>query len=352
MAQVMVNFRMDEGVKKSMELACKEMGLSMTTAFTIFATKVGREKRIPFEITAEPCNGGTRQRSGLEEPLPDRGRTPPGLEGKKEQFETLGGEIRRSLTAIHSAIPSSITGLTMERIRLLCGDELKGKAAKVVAAGRSLFSERNAEALVEKDLRLLEVCLSGFSEVAEDIRRIEHALVPAMKARSGGDGRCFALYERQLLMVSRDFDEIQYVLERFLCSTARAQESARSVWARIEQAAAPVETPCVLEALGELETLILQRYDALDEGTKARLEAHYLQTLELTLEELGREDESGEKAQLCLRAVRVVAQVISEGSRMQREMSRRNLAAEVAALERLATMRGDVAGDVTVEDWI
>ena len=54
MAQVMVNFRMDEDVKKNMEQACREMGMSMTTAFTIFATKVGKEKRIPFEITAEP----------------------------------------------------------------------------------------------------------------------------------------------------------------------------------------------------------------------------------------------------------------------------------------------------------
>lgn len=49
MAQTMVNFRMDEDLKKGMEQACKEMGLSMTTAFTMFATKVSREKRIPFE---------------------------------------------------------------------------------------------------------------------------------------------------------------------------------------------------------------------------------------------------------------------------------------------------------------
>lgn len=54
MAQTMVNFRMDETVKKNMEIACKEMGMSMTTAFTIFATKVGKEKRIPFEIIADP----------------------------------------------------------------------------------------------------------------------------------------------------------------------------------------------------------------------------------------------------------------------------------------------------------
>ena len=54
MAQAMVNFRMDEELKKNMEQTCKEMGITMTAAFTMFATKVSREKRIPFEITAVP----------------------------------------------------------------------------------------------------------------------------------------------------------------------------------------------------------------------------------------------------------------------------------------------------------
>ncbi|HML34157.1 type II toxin-antitoxin system RelB/DinJ family antitoxin [Sporomusa sphaeroides] len=54
MAQAMINFRIDEEVKKNMEKACKEMGLSMTTAFTIFAMKVGKEKRIPFDVAVEP----------------------------------------------------------------------------------------------------------------------------------------------------------------------------------------------------------------------------------------------------------------------------------------------------------
>lgn len=54
MAQAMVNFRMDEDLKKNMEKVCKEMGLSMTSAFTIFATKVSREGRIPFEISVDP----------------------------------------------------------------------------------------------------------------------------------------------------------------------------------------------------------------------------------------------------------------------------------------------------------
>lgn len=55
MAQaVNVNFRMDADLKKSMEQVCSELGMSMTTAFTIFAKKVSRERRIPFEVSADP----------------------------------------------------------------------------------------------------------------------------------------------------------------------------------------------------------------------------------------------------------------------------------------------------------
>ena len=51
---VNVNFKLDADVKKSMEQACSDMGLSMSAAFTIFAKKVGRERRIPFEVSADP----------------------------------------------------------------------------------------------------------------------------------------------------------------------------------------------------------------------------------------------------------------------------------------------------------
>lgn len=49
-----VNFRLDSDVKKRMEQACADMGMSMTTAFTIFARKVARERQIPFEVSADP----------------------------------------------------------------------------------------------------------------------------------------------------------------------------------------------------------------------------------------------------------------------------------------------------------
>lgn len=53
MEQVAVNFRMDKDLKINMEALCKEMGLTMTTAFTIFAKQLCRERRLPFEVTAE-----------------------------------------------------------------------------------------------------------------------------------------------------------------------------------------------------------------------------------------------------------------------------------------------------------
>ena len=54
MAQTMVNFRMDETLKGKMDAVCREMGMSSSTAYTIFASKVVREHRIPFEINADP----------------------------------------------------------------------------------------------------------------------------------------------------------------------------------------------------------------------------------------------------------------------------------------------------------
>ena len=59
MSQSNVNFRLDSNVTADMEAACKEMGLTMTAAFTIFATKVARERRIPFEVTAVNPNTET-----------------------------------------------------------------------------------------------------------------------------------------------------------------------------------------------------------------------------------------------------------------------------------------------------
>jgi len=49
-----VNFRIEDDIKANAESALKEMGLNMSTAITMFLVKVGRERRIPFEINADP----------------------------------------------------------------------------------------------------------------------------------------------------------------------------------------------------------------------------------------------------------------------------------------------------------
>ena len=59
MAQTNVNIRMDEATKKAFDAFCEEIGLSVSSAFNIFAKTVVREQRIPFELTTEIPNDTT-----------------------------------------------------------------------------------------------------------------------------------------------------------------------------------------------------------------------------------------------------------------------------------------------------
>lgn len=52
MAQI--SLRIDDDVKKKAEEACADIGLSLSTAINIYLKKLGREKRIPFEVSANP----------------------------------------------------------------------------------------------------------------------------------------------------------------------------------------------------------------------------------------------------------------------------------------------------------
>ena len=61
MSNININIRMDEDLKRDFEAFCSDMGMSMTTAFTIYARKVVREYRIPFEIGADLPNEETKE---------------------------------------------------------------------------------------------------------------------------------------------------------------------------------------------------------------------------------------------------------------------------------------------------
>lgn len=67
---VNVNFKMDADVKRNMEQVCSELGLTMSAAFNVFAKKVGREKRIPFELSIDPFYSESNMRY-LEQKMAD-----------------------------------------------------------------------------------------------------------------------------------------------------------------------------------------------------------------------------------------------------------------------------------------
>lgn len=52
MAQI--SFRVDDNVKTEAEKTLDAIGLSMSAAMNIFLKTVAREKRIPFELSADP----------------------------------------------------------------------------------------------------------------------------------------------------------------------------------------------------------------------------------------------------------------------------------------------------------
>ncbi len=54
MAQTIVSVRMEDGLKQDFDTVCNELGLSMSTAITMLAKKMTRERRLPFEVSIDP----------------------------------------------------------------------------------------------------------------------------------------------------------------------------------------------------------------------------------------------------------------------------------------------------------
>lgn len=52
MAQI--NLRVDDDVKKQAELVCNDIGISLSSAINIYLKKLGREYRIPFDVSVDP----------------------------------------------------------------------------------------------------------------------------------------------------------------------------------------------------------------------------------------------------------------------------------------------------------
>lgn len=61
MASTTITIRMDEDLKRQAEALFDDLGLNMTTAFTVFAKAAVREQKIPFDLSLDPFFGATNQ---------------------------------------------------------------------------------------------------------------------------------------------------------------------------------------------------------------------------------------------------------------------------------------------------
>lgn len=59
MAQI--SFRMDDNLKKEAEAVCRDIGMTMSTAITIYLKRLAKEKRIPFDVVADPFYSSKNQ---------------------------------------------------------------------------------------------------------------------------------------------------------------------------------------------------------------------------------------------------------------------------------------------------
>ena len=59
MATTNITIRMDEELKKQAEELFSDLGLNMTTAFTVFAKQAVREQKIPFMLSKKTPNQET-----------------------------------------------------------------------------------------------------------------------------------------------------------------------------------------------------------------------------------------------------------------------------------------------------
>lgn len=270
------------------------------------------------------------------------------LRQQRERAAQICMDVKRSLTHIHTTAPSAIPGLSIEHIRLLCSDELKDRINAVLGPFQNGFPDRLAQRMDERDHARLDELIGQLSSICEDVRQMDETFTPIFKTWSRDSTVSFDPYQQRLTAISQRLEELHQEVQNLLCAITEKQgmgEIALSVPERIAQASLSVSNPDVRGALNGLETLVRQHYDLLDQRTQARVESYYLQTLELVLGELGRAEQAGEntntRAQLSIRVIHVLSNIVAAGQQAQNEINERSLEAEVVALERLAALRGD-----------
>lgn len=118
MAQTAFSIRMDDGLKRDFSQFCENIGMTMSTAFVVFAKAALRSRRIPFEIYDYPVSAAS------------------------EKGRVTSGEARRAFESIRAEVQSrGIPEMTM--------DEIDAE----IAAARKERRERKARELAAAGVR-------------------------------------------------------------------------------------------------------------------------------------------------------------------------------------------------------
>ena len=108
MAQTAFSIRMDEGLKRDFSQFCENIGMTMSTAFVVFAKATLRNRKIPFEIydTNEECCAKER--------LEVRNRAMKAFENIRSGIQSRGEE-EMTLDEINAEIASARKGRRLSR---------------------------------------------------------------------------------------------------------------------------------------------------------------------------------------------------------------------------------------------
>ena len=84
--KININFRLEKDLKNELDILCGEIGMTVTTAFTIFAKKFVRERRLPFIVDADPFYSEKNMKR---------------LKRSIEQLETKGGTVHEIMEVLN-----------------------------------------------------------------------------------------------------------------------------------------------------------------------------------------------------------------------------------------------------------
>ena len=88
-----VTFRMDDTLKSDMQSLVRQLGMDMSTAFSIFAAQAVREQRIPFEITMERPNKATLRAFKEADEIKKHPSSSKGYTNVDDLFEDILNEV-------------------------------------------------------------------------------------------------------------------------------------------------------------------------------------------------------------------------------------------------------------------